>query len=65
MAPRKLLLVPILVAGLSVTSLDASGKNGGDGGGWKSYDNSGSLTSYPPGWGQHKPAGNGDGRRIK
>ena len=61
---RKLLLVPVLVAGLSVTALEAPAGDKG-GGGWKAYDDSGQLTSYPPGWYSYKPAGTGDGRRIK
>ena len=58
---RKLLLVPVLVVALFVAVLDAPADPPA-GKGWKA-DSSASWTS--PGWTDYKPAGHGDGRRIK
>ena len=59
---RKLSLVPILVIACFVTVLDSPAKNGGNG-------NGGGVSAAPVwnggGWQEHKPAGTGDGRRIK
>ena len=58
---RKLLLVPVLVVALFVAVLDAPADPPA-GKGWKADSTS---TWSPTGWTNNKPAGTGDGRRIK
>ena len=58
---RKLLLVPILVIALFVTALQASAGGPPAGKGW----NKAESTWSPSGYTDYKPAGHGDGRRIK
>ena len=58
---RKLSLVPILVIACFVTVLDSPAKNGNGNG----YGAAPAAPAYGGGWEAHKPAGTGDGRRIK